>query len=47
MEAKKRPDSVQGIHAPTPRFTPWAALLLACALSLLFLAGLGLWRLFF
>lgn len=30
---------------PAPRFTLWAAALLALALSALWLAGLGLWHL--
>ncbi|WP_268935645.1 hypothetical protein [Phaeovulum veldkampii] len=29
-------------HAPAPRLTPWVALLVACGLSALYLAGLGL-----
>lgn len=37
--------AVHGIVAPAPRLTPWAALLLASGLSVLFLAGLGLWSL--
>ena len=44
--ARETPDrTVAGIHAPAPRLTPWAAGLVAVVLSLVFLAGLGLWRL--
>ncbi len=42
---KKQHGTVAGIHAPRPRPTPWAALLVALALCCVFLAGLGLWRL--
>lgn len=42
---KEERSTVAGIHAPRPRPTPWAALLAALVLCLLFLAGLGLWRL--
>jgi cytochrome oxidase assembly protein ShyY1 len=36
---------IMGVHAPPSRPTIWAAALLACTLSLIFLAGLGLWQL--
>lgn len=42
---KARRSTVAGVHAPRPRPTVWAALLTASALSLAFLAALGLWRL--
>jgi hypothetical protein len=41
----RKHEKVAGIHAPGPRATPWAALLIASALCLAFLLGLGLWRL--
>ncbi len=42
---KPEKKSVLGVEAPGPRATPWAALLVAGALSVGFLALLGLWRL--
>lgn len=45
MTREKPQQTVHGIHAPAPRLTPWAAGLVALLLSLLFLAGLGFWRL--
>jgi len=47
MRPRTPPAPVHGIHAPAPRLTPWAALIAATLLSLVFLAGLGLWRVFF
>lgn len=38
--------SVFGIHAPPPRPTLWAAFLVACGISLVFLSALGVWTLF-
>ena len=37
--------TVMGVHAPPPKPTAWAALLLALALCLVFLAGLAAIRL--
>ncbi len=42
---RKDRTTVLGVDAPPPRPTALAALLLASALSLVFLIGLGLWRL--
>jgi hypothetical protein len=40
----RKREKVSGVHAPGPRATPWAALLVASLLCLVFLLGLGLWR---
>ena len=45
MKPMRRKDTVMGVHAPAPRPTVWAALLLALGLSVIFLIGLGLWSL--
>jgi hypothetical protein len=42
---KDEHNTVAGIRAPGPKATPWAALIVALCLCLLFLAGIGLWRL--
>ena len=41
---KKERRTVAGIHAPRPRPTPWAALLVSLAVMFLLLVGLGHWR---
>jgi hypothetical protein len=41
----RKREKVSGLHAPGPRATPWAALVVGAALCAVFLAGLGLWRL--
>ncbi|MDF0603499.1 hypothetical protein P1J78_22465 [Psychromarinibacter sp. C21-152] len=44
---KSRDKDVMGVHAPPPRPTLWAALILANALTILFLLGIGLFNLVF
>lgn len=44
---KKSDPHVHGVHAPPPRPTLWAALIIANALTILFLLGIGLFNIVF